>query len=691
MNATLLIELLTEELPPKSLAKLGLSFHESLHKALGEAGFIAADNAGEWFATPRRLAVRFAACREMQPDRVIEKKGPAVSSGVDAEGKPTKALEGFMRSAGVEFAQLEKLNDGKAEYFVARQQKAGERIDVQLAGFVEAALKKLPVAKLMRWGSSEVQFVRPVHGLMLLHGNRIVPGNVLGLESRNVTRGHRFMSVGVIEINHADKYVELLESHGKVIASFAQRRESIRQQLDAAAAKRGLEWLKDDSLLDEVTALVEHPNVYEAEFDAEFLAVPQECLILTMKANQKYFPLMDAAGKLTNRFLVVSNMKVADPTNIVTGNARVVRPRLSDAKFFFETDKKTPLAKRVEKLDRVVYHNKLGSQGERVQRLVKLAGKIAAHLQADVAAAERAALLAKADLVSDMVGEFPELQGIMGRYYALSDGETAIVADAIEAHYHPRFNGDTLPQGNVACAVALAERLDSLVGFFGIGQIPTGDKDPFALRRAALGVLRTLMETPLPLDLDTLLADAEAGFAAGVLTVAAPERRATATDFLRERLRHLLREQGHEQNAVDAVLALAPTRIDQVQAKLAAVKAFAALPEAEALAAANKRIVNLLKKAEGSTGTADLALMQEAAEKALFAELTAKTPEIESRLAAADYEGALKALAGLRGAVDAFFDGVMVMADEPMIRRNRLALLAQLAGLMNRVADISRL
>ncbi len=698
MNPNLLIELLTEELPPKSLAKLAIAFRDGLQKSLAEAGYIATDNEGQWFATPRRLVARFENCHETQPDRVIEKKGPAVSSGVDAAGKPTKALEGFMRSAGVEFAQLEKLNDGKAEYFVARQHKSGERVDAHLAGFVEAALKKLPVAKLMRWGAGEAQFVRPVHGLIMLHGARVVPGSVLGLESRNVTLGHRFMSRGEITIANADTYFDALEQQGKVIVCFTRRRAMIREQLDAAAARAGkgggLQWLQDDALVDEVTALVEHPTVYEAEFEAEFLAVPQECLILTMKANQKYFPLMDGVGKdskLTNKFLVVSNMQVADPVHIVTGNARVVRPRLSDAKFFFETDKKTPLAKRCEKLERVVYHNKLGTQGQRVQRLVRLAGKIAAQLGADVAAAERAALLAKADLVSDMVGEFPELQGIMGRYYALSDDESAVVADAIEAHYHPRFNGDTLPQGNVACAVALAERIDALTGFFGIGQIPTGDKDPFGLRRAALGVLRMLMETPLPLDIEHLLDEAAAGFADGVLTVPAADRRLASADFLRERLRHLLREQGHEQNLVDAVLALNPTRIDLVPAKLAAVKAFALLPEAEALAAANKRIVNLLKKAEGQTGTIDVMLLQELAEKALFTRLNSKTPEVESRLAAGDYEGALKALAGLRGDVDAFFDGVMVMAEEPLTRANRLALLAKLAGLMNRVADISRL
>ena len=692
MKATLLIELLTEELPPKSLAKLGLAFHEHLQKSLAEAGYIDAGNAGKWFATPRRLAVQFADCLETQPERSIEKKGPAVASGVDADGKPTKALEGFMRSAGIAFSQLEKLVEGKAEYFVARSRKPGERIDQQLSAMVEAALKKLPVAKLMRWGSGEAQFVRPVHGLILLHGARIVHGEVLGLHSGNITRGHRFMSVGVIEIPNADVYADTLKTKGRVIADFNQRRDMIRAQLNTVAGSR--HWLQDEALLDEVTALVEHPTVYEAGFETEFLAVPQECLILTMKANQKYFPLMDGAGadaKLTNRFLVVSNMLVADPTNIIVGNARVVRPRLADAKFFFETDKKTPLASRVEKLGRVVYHNKLGSQGDRVQRLVKLAGAIARHLHADAAQAERAALLAKADLVSDMVGEFPELQGIMGRYYALADGETVAVAEAIQAHYQPRFNGDALPVGNIAAAVALADKLDALAGFFGIGQIPTGDKDPFGLRRAALGILRILMETPLPLDIDVLMADAAAGFPTGML---AGEWRRSSVDFLIERLRHLLRD--HDGKAVDAVLAgfgnARPTRIDQVLPRLEAVKVFAALPEAAALAAANKRIVNILKKSDAeATGKVDIALLQEEAEKALFAQVTAIAPTIESQLAGGDYTGALKALAGLRGAVDDFFDNVMVNAEEPLTRANRLALLAQLAGLMNRVADISRL
>lgn len=690
MNPTLLIELLCEELPPKSLARLGQSFLQLMQAQLAAEGFIATDNSGRWLASPRRLALQFADCLETQPDRQIERKGPAVSAGLAADGTPTKALQGFLKSCGVDFAQVERRTEGKAEYFVVRIGRIGERIDAHLPRMVEAALKKLPVAKLMRWGESDVQFVRPVHGLVLMHGSRTIPGSVLGLHSSNTTRGHRFMSCGEIIIPHADDYATVLEREGRVIADFAQRRKMIRAQLDAAAGDRV--WLEDEALLDEVTALVEYPAVYEAGFEAEFLAVPQECLILTMQANQKYFPLMSGKGpdaRLTNRFLLVSNMKVADPVHIITGNARVVRPRLADAKFFFETDKKTPLSARIGKLASVIYHNQLGTQGERVDRLIKLAARIAKRLGADVAQTERAALLAKADLVSEMVGEFPELQGIMGRYYALADGESATVAGAIAAHYRPRFNGDTLPQGAVACAVALADKLDALVGFFGIGQIPTGDKDPFGLRRAALGVLRILMETPLPLALPELLDDASAGFAPELLQ---GNWRAASADFLRERLRHLLRDAGHEASAVDAVLALDPARIDEIPRRLQAVAEFVRLPEAAALAAANKRIINILKKsAEHVPVAIDPALLRETAEKDLFAALQAIAPRIEELLAAGDYTAAFKVMAGLRSSVDAFFDQVMVNADDAALRSNRLCLLSRLAGLMNHVADISRL
>jgi glycyl-tRNA synthetase beta chain len=690
MTDTLLVELLTEELPPKSLARLGEAFREALQAALAEAGFIERDNAGRWLATPRRLAAVFPQVRGIQSDRVIERKGPALASALDASGKPTKALEGFMRSAGVAFEQLQRSHDGKAEYFVARLHRAGEPLAQHLAGFVDAALKKLPIPKLMRWGDSDHQFVRPVHGLVMLHGAHVVGGSVLGLTAGKRTRGHRFLGAADILIPHADAYAQRLEAEGRVIADFWQRRAAIEAELQAAAAREGGR-LNDGyaDLLDEVTALVEFPAVYAGEFEREFLEVPQECLILTMQQNQKYFPLLDAAGRLLPRFLIVSNMRIDDPANIVGGNQRVVRPRLADARFFYQTDRRTRLEARVPRLAEVVYHNRLGTQLERIERLARLAGGIARHLHADVAQAERAARLAKADLLTGMVGEFPELQGIMGRYYARHDGEAEAVAEAIEQHYRPRFAGDALPQGNVAAAVALADKLDALVGLFGIGQVPTGDKDPFGLRRAALGVLRILAEQSLPLDLLGLIREGMAGFAPGRLGRgnAAEELH----EFMLDRLRGWLREAGHAQEHVEAVLAQRPTRIDLVLPRLAAVRAFVTLPEATALAAANKRIVNILKKADAPAEEADLVLLQEDAERALFHRLTELAPLARSLVENEDYAGALKALAQLREPVDRFFDQVMVMVEEPLTRRNRLALLRQLAGLMNQVADISRL
>jgi len=687
-RATLLVELRTEELPPRSLKKLGEAFLEQLRGALVENGFADEAAAARGFATPRRLAVQIDDVRDIQPDRVVERKGPAVASGIDAAGRPTKALEGFLRSAGVAFEQLARVREGKAEYFVARVARAGEPIDAHLAAYVEAALKKLPVARIMRWGEGEAQFVRPVHGLIMLQGRRVVAGQVLGIASGNVTRGHRFLCSGDVVVGDAADYAQVLEREGRVLAGFAQRRERIDALLEARALECRARLRPSPDLLDEVTALVEWPAVYVGEFDAEFLQVPQECLILTMQQNQKYFPLFDADDRLQNRFLIVSNMEVGDPANIISGNQRVVRPRLADARFFFQTDRKARLDSRLPKLGQVVYHNKLGSQIERVERLRRLAGAIAQRLRGDAAAAERAALLCKADLLTSMVGEFPELQGVMGRYYALHDGEGTAVADAIEAHYRPRFAGDALPAGNVACAVALADKLDALTGFFGIGQVPTGDKDPFGLRRTALGILRILLETPLPLDLDMLIADAAAGFRPGLLGdgVAAPLR-----DFLAERLRGYLRDAGHAVEAVDAVLALKPARIDLVVPKLEAVREFLTLPEAAALAAANKRIANILKKTEAVDDAVDMLLLQAPAEKALFEQLNHIAPLVLSHMAGEDYTRALRVLAGLRAPVDAFFDGVMVMVEEPLTRRNRLALLTRLAGLMNQVADISRL
>jgi len=689
MSATLLVELLTEELPPKSLAILGEVFQQEVFNGLvrHQLSLPVPQNL-QGFATPRRLAVLVREVEAAAVDRTVEEKIMPVAVALDGAGNPTIPLLKKLEAKGIPLSELpkfEKRMDGKSETFFYAARVKGAKLDEVLGGIVAEALKKLPVAKIMRWGDSDHQFVRPVHGLVMLHGALVVPGEVLGLKSGRITRGHRFMSSGEIGIPDAASYEQTMEEEGRVIARFSKRKEMIRGQLNAAAG--ALQWREDDKLLDEVTALVEYPAVYEASFEPEYLAVPQECLILTMKANQKYFPLFEQ-GRLSNRFLLVSNMKVADPVHIISGNARVVRPRLADAKFFYDQDRKTRSEDRLGKLERVVYHNKLGSQGDRVRRLASLAHHIAGKLQANADQAGRAALLAKSDLVSDMVGEFPELQGIMGRYYAAHDGEPQAVADAIEAHYHPRFNGDSLPVGNIACAVALADKLDALVGFFGIGQVPTGDKDPYGLRRAALGVLRILMETPLPLDLTSLIEDAATFFPSGLLQ---GELKATLQEFMFERLRGLLRDAGHEQNVIEAVLALKPTRIDLIPVKLSAVRAFLALPEAQALAAANKRITNILKKTETVSVDVDVELLQEPAEKQLFEQVNSIAPRIRSLMASEDYEAGLCALAGLRGAVDAFFDGVMVMVDEPLIRQNRLALLGQLAALMNQVADISKL
>ncbi|AVR87549.1 glycine--tRNA ligase subunit beta [Thauera aromatica] len=695
-TATLLVELLTEELPPKALPRLGETFAAKIADGLKAKGLAAADAAFRAYASPRRLAVTVAGVAAQGTAKEVTEKLMPVAVALDADGRPTPALRKKMEAKGIAadaVAGFERRIDGKAEALFHTAVVPGAKLAEVLSAIVHDAVKALPIPKVMRWGDGDATFVRPVHKLTFLHGADVVPGRVLDLDAGRTTRGHRFMSRGDIDIATADAYEPTLLAEGKVIPCFAERRADIERQLLAEAARQGarLGATKEDyaDLLDEVAALVEHPTVYVGQFEAEFLAVPQECLILTMRANQKYFPLFDDAGTLLNRFLIVSNMRVADPSNIVSGNARVVRPRLSDARFFFEQDKKQKLEARLPRLAPVVYHNKLGSQLERVGRLEVLAGAIAAQLHGDVAAAKRAARLAKADLVTDMVGEFPELQGIMGRYYALADGEGQVVADAIQGHYQPRFAGDALPAGNVAAAVALADKLDALVGFFGIGLLPTGDKDPFALRRAALGVLRILIETPLPLELPKLIETAAAGFKPGLL--GAEGFAAQLQDFMLERLKNLLRETGRDGAVVDAVLALEPARIDLVPAKLAAVEAFRALPEAEALAAANKRIVNILKKAAAAPGEPDIALLQEEAEKALFHQLVEVAPLVDSHVANEDYTDALCVLAGLRTAVDRFFEDVMVMAEEPLTRHNRLALLARLAGLMNQVADISRL
>jgi glycyl-tRNA synthetase beta chain len=641
----------------------------------------------EVFATPRRLAVLFEKVASEAPSKTVTLPGPPVAVALDKQGKPTPALLGFAKKFGVDLEQLRRAQGEKGEVFVYDKAAQGAKLDHVLDLHVADAIRKLPIPKVMRWGNSEFEFVRPVHGLILLHGSKVVPGEVLGLEARNVTQGHRFLSQGEIRIPTARDYAHVLESEGAVVASFSDRAGRIRSQLRAAAGPASLGDF--ETLLSEVNALVEWPAVYEGRFDASFLAVPQECLILSMKQHQKYFPLVDAqSGKLLNRFLIVSNMRTDEPSNIIAGNERVLRARLADAKFFYDQDRKTRLAERVERLGSVVYHNKLGSQLERVQRIHKLAGAVAQKLHADVALAERAAWLAKADLVSDMVGEFPELQGVMGQYYALHDGEDAAVARAIEAHYHPRYSNDSLPQDNLGAAVALADKLDTLVGIYGIGLVPTGDRDPFGLRRQALGVLRILSERGLPLDLMELLQLAKLSFATGVL------HDSVAVDlhlFMLDRLRNYLRERGFAQDEIEAVVSQNPTRIDQVVPKLQAVQAFRAMPEAESLAAANKRIRNILKKTSVAQSVPDPAIFREAAERDLFAATSALAPKVASLVQNQDYTEALRVLAGVRIAVDMFFDQVMVMTDEPVLRDNRLALLAQLEGMLNRVADISKL
>ncbi|XZG71940.1 glycine--tRNA ligase subunit beta [Chitinibacteraceae bacterium HSL-7] len=684
MSDTLLIELLTEELPPKALKKLGDTFAQAVFDELAKLGFVAAGTEYHAFASPRRLAVSVPAVLAVQPDQQVERKGPAVAAGFK-DGAPTPALAGFARSCGVDVSALEQGSDGKQDVFIFRSVKQGEPLANVLSGLIADALKKLPAPKMMRWGDRDGQFIRPVHGLIALHGADVVPAAILHLESGRVTRGHRFLSAGDVTIAHADAYARTLFEEGKVVASFAARRALIGDKLGEAAGKLGATIAADDALFDEVTALVEWPVVLEAGFEADFLKVPQECLILTMQQNQKYFPLLDAAGKLINRFLLVSNLASKDPAQIVQGNERVLRARLSDAKFFFDQDQKKTLDSRVGGLANVVYHNKIGTQLERVERLQTLAGDIAALLGADSAAARRAARLAKADLLSDMVGEFPELQGIMGRYYAQHDGETTEVADAIEGHYHPRFAGDTLPQGAIATSVALADKLEAIVGIWGIGLIPTGDKDPFGLRRAALGVLRMLLGQPL--DVRVLLEKTAAAFPAGVVAAGTVDGVYT---FMLERLKNFLSAE-HPAASIDAVLALSPSQLDDVERRLAAVAEFKTLPESVALAAANKRIRNILKKVDFELPALGTALLADGPERALFDALTAVRAPVNAALAAHDYTGALKQLAVLKEPVDAFFDGVMVMADDQAVRGNRLALLSELAQLMNAVAELSLL
>ena len=693
----LLVELFVEELPPKVLRTLGEAFADALAASLKAQGLLGEGSMVTSFASPRRLAAHITAVQSQAADRAVSHKLMPVAVGLSAAGEATPALQKKLAAVGADASAVSRLTrrmDGKSETLFLDAIVGGAALAAGLQAALDEALARLPIPKVMQYqladGWTSVRFVRPAHGLVALHGAAVVPVNALGLEAGRGTHGHRFeASADPIELTHADTYAPQLETEGAVIASFDARRAEIVRQMQAAAAAQGLTPIDDPLLLDEVTALVERPNVLRCAFEPEFLAVPPECLILTMKANQKYFPLLDAAGKLTHHFLIVSNIRPADPGRVIEGNERVVRPRLADAKFFFDQDRKKTLESRVAGLDKVVYHGRLGSQGERTERVRAIARGIGRLLggAALSAEADRAAQLAKADLVTDMVGEFPELQGTMGGYYARHDGESESVALAIEDHYKPRFAGDTLPRNPAGMAVALADKLETLVGLFGIGQLPSGEKDPFGLRRHALGVIRMLSRESVGLELPALVALAVPVFGA---RIADPS--VAVLGFIHERLAGSLREQGYSAHEVDAVLSLRPARLADVAARLDAVRAFGALPEAVALAAANKRVGNILKKAEGTAlARVDAALLNEPAEAALHAALGAVQPQADAAFARGDYTASLSALAALRAPVDAFFETVMVNADDAALRANRLGLLATLHAAMNRVADLSKL
>ncbi len=706
-HQNLLVELFVEELPPKALKKLGESFASVLFEQLRDAGLTDAQSVVTAYASPRRLAAHVSQVAAQAADKAVQQKLMPVAVGIDASGNATPALLKKLQALGADVsnpaavvASLKRAPDGKAEALFYDSVAKGASLLQGLQKALDEALAKLPIPKVMTYqletdcempGWTSVNFVRPAHGLVALHGKDVVPVKTLGLKAGQLTHGHRFEAkVSPVVIQDADSYAATLARDGAVIASFAERRAEIVKQLHAAAAKvgGGAKAIEDEALLDEVTALVERPNVLTCEFEKQFLEVPQECLILTMKANQKYFPLLTADGKLTHQFLVVSNISPADASAVIGGNERVVRPRLADAKFFFDQDRKKTLASRVEGLNKVVYHNKLGTQGERMARVRGIAKALGQALGGDALAqaADTAAQLAKTDLLTDMVGEFPELQGIMGGYYARHDGLSSDIADAIEDHYRPRFAGDELPRNNVGLVVALADKLETLVGMFGIGNLPSGDKDPFALRRHALGVIRMLMEKDLALDWRQLLALSVPVFGDKIT-----DPSEALTTFLFDRLAGALREQGYSVQEVDAVLALHPARLGQVPKLLAAVRAFAALPESPALAAANKRIGNILKKADEVDPHVNPALLKEAAEQALHEVMQRLLPESEALYKAGDYTGSLQTLAALRSPVDAFFDDVMVNAEEMDVRLNRQGLLKCLHVAMNRVADLSRL
>ncbi len=692
---SLLVELQTEELPPKALHNLSEAFAKNLEKSLASQNFLADGSVTTVYGSPRRLAAVITNVLAKSPDQAFKQKLVPVRIGLDAEGKATPALEKKMKALGItaDVSELQRVSDGKNEQLVYEGVRAGIELAAGLQTAIETAANNLPIPKVMHYqlndGETTVAFVRPVKHLIALYGEDVVPVSFVGLKADRLTTGHRFHTEGLISIKSADSYEEQLQTEGKVMPAFAARRAKIVESAQAMARAMGGEAIMPEALVEEVSALTEWPVVYESSFEEEFLVVPQECLILTMQENQRYFAVKDAQGHLMNRFLLVSHLEAKDGGEAIrSGNARVVRARLADAKFFYDQDKKTTLESRIPELKNVVYHNKLGTQAERVERVKMIAARVAQLIGADEAQAVRAAQLAKVDLLTLMVGEFPELQGIMGEYYANNDGETADVAKAIREHYQPRFAGDELPSTNVSLAVALADKLETLSGLFGIGQMPTGDKDPFALRRHALGVLRMLIEKELNVSLTQLV---DIGYEAMQTVAGVKDARAELLAFFEDRLRVIFKDKGFSAQEVDAVLAANPATPLEVPARLEAVRAFSQMEEAEALAAANKRIGNILKKSTEAIKEVDAALFEEDAEKTLFDALVGVEPQVQSLYGQGAYTDVLKLLAPMKAPVDKFFEDVMVNVENEAIRQNRLALLARLHRTMNLVAELSRL
>ncbi|MBH3157584.1 glycine--tRNA ligase subunit beta [Serratia ureilytica] len=682
---TFLVEIGTEELPPKALRSLAESFAANFTAELGNAGLEHGDVS--WFAAPRRLALKVANLSAAQADREIEKRGPAIAQAFDAEGKPSKAAEGWARGCGITVDQAERLVTDKGEWLMYRAHVKGQSAQQLLAGMVSTALGKLPIPKLMRWGDSDVQFVRPVHTVTMLLGADLIPGTVLGIESARTVRGHRFMGEAEFTLDNADQYPQILLERGKVVADYEARKALIKRDAELAAQKIGGKADLSDSLLEEVASLVEWPVVLTAKFEEKFLAVPAEALVYTMKGDQKYFPVYDAAGKLLPNFIFVANIESKDPQQIISGNEKVVRPRLADAEFFFNTDRKKRLEDNLPRLETVLFQQQLGTLRDKTDRIQALAGWVAGQIGADVNHATRAGLLSKCDLMTNMVFEFTDTQGVMGMHYARHDGEAEDVAVALNEQYQPRYAGDALPQSLVACSLAIADKMDTLAGIFGIGQHPKGDKDPFALRRAALGVLRIIVEKNLPLDLQTLTEEAVRLYGSKLTNANVVD---DVVEFMLGRFRAWYQEEGHAVDTIQAVLARRPTKPADFDARVKAVSHFRTLDEAAALAAANKRVSNILAKStETLNDSVRASVLKDAAEIQLATHLVVLRDKLQPYFAAGNYQEALVELAALREPVDAFFDNVMVMADDAEVRVNRLTLLSKLRELFLQVADIS--